>query len=456
MQMTQSEKRSIFSLAGIFALRMFGLFLLLPVLSLHAASFSGSTAFLVGLALGVYGLTQAVFQIPMGLLSDKFGRKTLITIGLSVFALGSVIAALSTSIEWLIVGRAVQGAGAVSSAVLALTADLTREEQRTKAMAIIGMSIGFAFLLSMTLAPLLAEKIGVNGLFWITAILAVIAIIVLYRVVPNPYRTVLHRDVTPVVGQIGSALKNTQLLQLDFGIFVLHFVLTALFVVLPAEINRIGGYEIGQHWKIYLPLILLSVVGMLPLILIGSRRGKVTASFRLTTIILAISLSGLALVVGEDRPGFLYLLISLWLFFVGFNALEAMLPSLVSRVAPAARKGTAIGVYNSLQFLGVFVGGAVSGLMLGRYGSGSVFWLCSGLVIVWAALSFVFPKFRLSSSRVIDIAEIPVSQRQALIDRIGRVRGVQEVTLVSGETLAYLKVDDKELDTAALYQLKQT
>ena len=454
--MNRSEKRAVFSLAGIFALRMFGLFLLLPVLSLHAATFTGSTAFLVGLALGMYGLTQAVFQIPVGLLSDKFGRKLLIAIGLGVFTLGSVIAAVATSIEWLIVGRAVQGAGAVSSAVLALTADLTREEQRTKAMAIIGMSIGFAFLLSMSLAPPLAAQIGVSGLFWITASLAIFAIIVLYWIVPNPHRTVLHRDVTPVLGQLGGVLKNPQLLQLDFGIFILHFVLTALFVVLPGEINRIGSYEIGQHWKVYLPLILLSVVGMLPLVLIGSKKGRVTASFRLTTVILAVSLGGLATVSGAEGSGFLSLLVSLWLFFVGFNALEAMLPSLVSRVAPAARKGTAIGVYNSLQFLGVFVGGTVAGLVLGRSGSGSVFWLCSVLVAIWAALTFVFPKFSLSSSRVIDLGEIPVSQRKALIDRIGRVRGVQEVTVVSGDTLAYLKVDDKELDTTALHQLKQT
>lgn len=456
VQMNSSEKKAVFSLAGIFALRMFGLFLLLPVLSLHASDFSGSTAFLVGMALGVYGLTQAAFQIPVGLLSDKFGRKTLITIGLIVFIVGSVIAALADSIEWLIIGRAVQGGGAVSSAVLALTADLTREEQRTKAMAVIGMSIGVAFLLSMTLAPILAEKIGVDGLFWVTALLALCAIVVLHRLVPNPQRTVLHRDVVPVISQLGRVVRNPQLLQLDFGIFILHFVLTALFVVLPQEINRLGGYEIGDHWKIYLPLILLSVAGMLPLVIIGSRQGKVTAVFRLTTALLGAALIGLAIAVGADSPGISYLLISLWLFFVGFNALEAMLPSLVSRVAPAASKGTAIGVYNSLQFLGVFAGGAIAGLLYGQLGSGSVFWLCSGLVALWALMTVVFPEFKLSSSRVIDIGEHSQSQREALIDRIGRVRGVHEVTIVSGETLAYLKVDDKELDTAALHQLKQT
>lgn len=454
--MNASERKAVFSLASIFALRMFGLFLLLPVLSLHAANFSGSTPFLVGLALGIYGLTQAALQIPVGLLSDRYGRKKLITVGLIIFFIGSVVAAMASSIEWVIIGRAIQGGGAISAAVLALTADLTREEQRTKAMAIIGMSIGLAFLVSLTLAPVLADRIGVAGLFWITSILALGAIAVLHLIVPNPQRHVLHRDIVPVVNQLSEVIKDTQLLKLDFGIFILHLVLTALFVVLPGEINRIGGFAIGDHWKIYLPLILLSVVGMLPLIILGSKKGQVTIVFRVATLLLGLALVGLALSTGKHSPGFVALMISLWLFFVGFNALEAMLPSLVSRAAPAASKGTAIGIYNSLQFLGVFVGGTAGGLMLSKFGAVGVFWMCAILSLLWALVSLIFPEFRLSSSRVIDIGEHSQSQREALIDRIGRIKGVQEVTIVSGESLAYLKVDDKELDTAALHQLKQT
>ncbi len=454
--MSRTEKRAVFSLAAIFGLRMFGLFLLLPVMAVYASSLPGSTPLMVGLTLGAYGLTQAMLQIPFGLLSDRIGRKKIITIGLLIFALGSVVAALASSIEWLVIGRAIQGGGAISSAVLALTADLTREEQRTKAMAMIGMSIGLVFLLSISIAPPLAGQIGIDGLFWITSIMALLAIVGLHKGVPTPERRILHRDVIPALAQIGEVLKDRQLLRLDFGIFVLHMVLTALFVVVPAQITQVGDLTLEQHWKVYLPILVLSVVAMIPLIMAASRSEKVTLVFRLGTLILGSSLVLLALVSGQGQPQFSLLLLAIWAFFVGFNALEAMLPSLVSRVAPAASKGTAIGVYNSLQFFGVFCGGIIAGVLAGRYGPSSVFWFCAAMAAIWCWVAWAAPGFLLSSSRVISIGEQSPSQIDALVDRIGRVRGVQEVIIVRGETLAYLKVDDKELDIAALHQLKQT
>ena len=450
--MNRQEKTAVFSLASIFALRMFGLFLLLPVLSVYAANLPGTTPTLIGLALGVYGLTQAILQIPFGLLSDRIGRKKVIVAGLLIFMLGSIIAALAESIYGVIAGRAIQGAGAISAAILALTADLTREEQRTKAMAMIGMSIGLVFVLSISVAPPLAAKIGVSGLFWITGILAVAAILVIVFIVPSPIKYIQHRDVTPALGQIRDVLANGQLLRLDFGIFVLHLVLTALFVVLPGEITRIGQIEIASHWKIYLPVIVLSVVGMVPLIILGSKRGRETTMFRVATSVVLLSMLLLYFTVSSSSAGLVLLLGSIWLFFVGFNAMEAMLPSLVSRVAPAASKGTAIGVYNSLQFFGVFVGGSAAGWLSGEFGTYAVFWLCAVLVALWLLVSLLSTPFRLATSKVILVSEEQSSgNTEALIARISSVRGVQEVTIIPGESQAYLKVDEKELDDKALH-----
>ena len=454
--MNGAERRAVAALAGVFSARMFGLFLLLPVLAIYAAGLPGGSTFLAGLALGVYGLTQALFQLPLGMLSDRIGRKRVITLGLLVFIVGSVVAALADTAAWLVAGRALQGAGAVSSAVLALTADLTREEQRTKAMALIGMSIGAVFLLSMAIAPPLGESIGVDGLLWITALLGVLALIVLHWVVPTPSRHLRHRDVTPTAERIVTVLRDPQLLRLDGGIFVLHLVLTALFVVIPSEINRLTGLPLAEHWSVYVPVMLASVLGMIPLVILGSKPGRVGQMFHLAIGVLLIGLVSMALVAALPVPGLVWMPLTLWIFFVGFNALEAMLPSLVSRVAPAADKGSAIGVYNTLQFLGVFVGGSLAGWLASRHGAHSVYIVCAALTLVWLIVGLVSPAFRLSSSRVIHVGDASDSSHvQALVDRIRGVRGVQEVTIVRGEALAYLKVDDRELDIAALQQFDQ-
>ena len=394
--MSGPTRRAVAALAGIFALRMFGLFLLLPVLAIYAARLPASTPLLIGLALGIYGLTQGLFQIPFGMASDRFGRKPVITLGLLIFMAGSVVAALADSMTGLIAGRAIQGAGAVSAAVLALTADLTGEAQRTKAMAVIGVSIGAVFLLSLMLAPPLQSAIGVAGIFWLSAGLALVALVVLWRVVPDPGATVSRSEprseTTPLAAHFGGILADRQLLRLNFGVFFLHTVLTAVFVTLPALLLAKSGLVLADHWKLYAPVLLLSVVGMIPLVMLGSRDRSLRPAFNAAVGLFLLAATALAMTA--DR-GIAALLVALWLFFVAFNALEAMLPSLVSRLAPATGKGAAMGVYNSFQFLGMFAGGLVAGWLSGRFGAGSVYWFCAATAGLWLVGAVTAPGFKL-------------------------------------------------------------
>lgn len=391
--MNVPEKKAVSALAAIVALRMFGLFMLLPVLAIHASLLPASTPLLIGLALGIYGLTQGLFQIPLGLASDRLGRKRVITAGLLVFAAGSVIAALADSIGGLIIGRAIQGAGAISAALLALTADLTRETQRTKAMAVIGVSIGGVFLLSLMLAPPLQSVIGVAGIFWLSAVLALAAIGMLWWMVPNPDEIAPRRP-TPLTRHLGGVLADAPLMRLNFGVFSLHLLLTALFVTLPELLQAKSGIALADHWRLYAPVLLLSVVGMIPLVLLASRNHGVAPAFNGAVALLLLATTALAWAAGG---GIGALLFALWLFFVAFNTLEAMLPSLVSRLAPASGKGAALGVYNSCQFLGMFVGGLAAGWISGRYGADGVYWLCAAVAALWLASSLTAPKFHLSA-----------------------------------------------------------
>ena len=407
--MSGPTRRAVAALAGIFALRMFGLFLLLPVLAIYAARLPASTPLLIGLALGIYGLTQGLFQIPFGMASDRFGRKPVIALGLLIFMAGSVVAALADSVAGLIAGRAIQGAGAVSAAVLALTADLTGEAQRTKAMAVIGVSIGAVFLLSLMLAPPLQSAIGVAGIFWLSAGLALVALVVLWRVVPDPGATVSRSkprsETEPLAAHFGGILADRQLLRLNFGVFFLHTVLTAVFVTLPALLLAKSGLVLADHWKLYAPVLLLSVVGMIPLVMLGSRDRSLKPAFNAAVGLFLLAATALAMTA--DR-GIAALLVALWLFFVAFNALEAMLPSLVSRLAPATGKGAAMGVYNSFQFLGMFAGGLVAGWLSGRFGAGSVYWFCVATAGLWLAGAVTAPRFKLDGQLSGRPAEVEV------------------------------------------------
>ncbi len=445
--MNATEKRAVFSLASIFGLRVFGLFLILPVFALFANDLPGATPTLIGVTIGAYGLTQAILQIPFGILSDRWGRKRAIVLGLVIFALGSLIAAYAESIYGVLFGRMVQGAGAISAAVIALLADLTRDDQRTKAMALMGVSIGFVFMLSMMLGPVLDNLIGVRGIFLITAVFAVFAIIVVLNVTPNPVQSYLHRDAEPVIGQLRAVLANPELRRLDFGILCLHMVLTALFVVVPFQLIELGGLAKLAHWKVYIPVMFAAIVGMLPLLALGHNKAKTQLAFILAIACLGCSL--LVLFMATDTNWVLFLF-GLVLFFSGFNGLEAMLPSMVSRVAPAGSKGTAMGVYNSAQFFGVFVGGTAAGLISGVYGANMVFLFCVSVIIIWLLWMLVAPAFSLYDSKIISIGARTDEELAALKHQLLNASGVQDVSLVSGERTAYLKVDDSEFEISEI------
>ncbi len=438
------------SLGSIFLLRMFGLFLLLPVLAVHVHQFPEATPFHIGLALGIYGLTQALFQIPYGMASDRLGRKNVIAFGLLVFMAGSVVAAMSDSLWGLVMGRALQGAGAISSAVLALTADLTREQQRTKSMAIIGVSIGFAFLLSLIMAPILQSIIGVTGIFWMIAVLSLLAIAVLYKVVPTPDRMNLNRDILPAPAQFSAVFSNRQLWRLDIGIFSLHLILTALFVVTPIILIERLDIILSDHWKLYLPILLASAVGMLPFIRLGSRPGYEFRVFKMAILLLLVALSGLTVAVQNH---YWFIIFFLMMFFSAFNALESMLPSLVSRIAPATIKGTALGVYNCFQFSGMFVGGAVAGILYGQFGVLSVYIFCGGVAFIWLLIALTTTQTRLFVNKIVSIADFSGSQHAQLIDRIKQLKGLEEIVVVAGETTVYLTVDPQTFDDNELEKM---
>ena len=386
--MSPEERRAGASLASIFALRMLGLFLILPVFSVYAKTLpGGDNLALVGFALGAYGLTQAVFQIPYGIASDIFGRKQVIVVGLLIFALGSFVAAWAPDMTWIIVGRVLQGAGAISAAVTALAADLTREEHRTKVMAMIGSSIGLVFALSLVGAPILYGWIGMAGLFIMTGILALAAIILLLKAVPPAPPPHGHEKLP-----LRRVIFDADLLRLNVGIFVLHMVQMAMFVVLPHALVNHGGLEAASHWKVYLPAVLVSFAIMVPAIIAAERKDKMRPIFLAAIALLVIVQSGLLLFSAS-----LWLL-ALWLtlFFVAFNVLEATLPSLVSRTAPPAAKGAALGVYNTTQAIGLFIGGALGGYIAQHFGDNAVFAACTGLILVWlvVANSMNFPQRR--------------------------------------------------------------
>ncbi len=446
-QMTAKEQRAAVSLATIFALRMLGLFMILPVFALYAEELEGVTSTQVGLAIGAYGLTQALLQLPFGMLSDRLGRKPVIAAGLLIFALGSIVAAMATTIEGVILGRALQGAGAVAAAVMALAADLTREEHRTKAMAVIGMSIGFSFVVAMVAGPLLNHWIGVPGIFSLTAVLALGGIVLLYVAVPTPCEITFHRDAEAEPAQFGRVLRDGQLLRLDFGILVLHMVLTATFVVLPLAL-RDSGFNPEHHWQLYLPVMVLAMLLAIPFIIIAEKKRRMKRVF--TSAIGVLLLSQLALVWGQQQ--FLYIALLLLAFFTAFSLLEATLPSLVSKVAPAQSKGTAMGVYTSSQFIGAFIGGVAGGWTHEMYGNSGVFLLCSAFVALWllAALSMHEPRYLAVELLRVGVADIGYAVE--LEQRLLQVKGVVEASVNVDDGIAYLKVDSRVLDRDVLGQ----
>ncbi|HIE03108.1 MAG TPA: MFS transporter [Thiotrichaceae bacterium] len=442
--MTHGERRATMALASIMSIRMMGLFMILPVFAIFAQDLPDTTPTLVGLAIGIYGLTQAIFQIPFGMLSDRFGRKPIIYIGLLLFAVGSVIAALSTSIIGIIIGRAIQGCGAIASATLAMMADLTREEHRTKAMAIMGMSIGSSFILALALGPLFYRWISVPGIFWLTAMFALIGIAILYLIVPQPLSCRFHRDTEPAPTQFKRVLQDTQLLRLDFGILSLHLLLTSLFVVLPIVLKTKVDAE--HHWLVYVPVLIASVIAMIPFIIIAEKYRKMKIVFVGAIGLLGLSQLGLSY-LHHDLIG---MILMLFLFFTAINLLEASLPSLISKIAPAESKGTAMGVYSSAQFFGAFLGGVMGGWLHQHYSISAVFAFCATLTVIWFILAATMQKPHYLTSHLLNIGQLDKQKANQLTHCLMQVPGVAEVVIIIEDEVAYLKVDRKILDMAAL------
>ncbi|MDX8409841.1 MAG: MFS transporter [Mariprofundales bacterium] len=443
--MTPIEKRSVFSLAGIYSLRMLGLFLILPVFALYAENLDGVTPTLIGLALGAYGLTMALLQIPFGMLSDRIGRKPVITIGLIIFAIGSVVAASSHDIWGVILGRALQGAGAIAAAMMALLADLTREEIRTKATAMIGMSIGFSFTISLILGPWLDGAIGVNGIFWLTAVLAIGAIVLLHTAIPTPAHSGIHRDAETIPAQLGAALHNIELLRLDIGILVLHAIMTAMFIALPFVLRDQLQLPTLHHSWVYLPTLLIAMAIMVPMVIVAEKKKKLKPVFLSAIVLIAASAALLALA----HSGWIGVASGLLLFFIAYNVLEATLPSLVSRIAPIDGKGTAMGVYSTSQFLGAFVGGAGGGMLLGAFGVTGIFTACAIGALLWLGLAVGMTPPQMRSAMMLAVNPQRAQQGTQLEQQLLQVKGIHEARVVAEEAVAYLRVEKDVFDAKA-------
>lgn len=444
--MTPLELRASFGLASIFGLRMLGMFIILPVFALYAEHLPGGTSHtMVGIALGAYGLTQACLQVPFGWLSDRWGRKRTIYLGLVIFAVGSFVAALAHDVHMVILGRTIQGAGAISAAVIALAADLTRDDQRTKAMAIIGMTIGATFALSMAAGPVLDQAIGVPGIFALTGFLALAALLVIRIVVPDPRSAAIpHAPVAQV--SVKSVLGDTQLLRLNFGIFALHGILMALFVVVPFALQN--HLPAGSHWRVYLPVMLAAIVLMIPAMLLAERKGLQKPVF-VGAVGVLIGALALLMFAGE---GLAALVCGLVAFFAAFNLLEATLPSMISKRAPDGAKGTAIGVYGSVQFIGTFVGAASGGWLSEHHGAPAVFGFCSTLAVIWLLLALGMRVPGATQTRRYQLPRSDEQSTSGLVRSLSALPGVREVNLVGGG-VAYLKVDSKGFDEQNVIKL---
>jgi MFS family permease len=402
----------------------------------------------LGLAIGAYGLTQALLQIPMGLLSDKIGRKPVIIGGLIVFAIGSVVAAQAESVFGVVIGRALQGMGAIASAILALAADLSREEQRPKVMATIGMFIGLSFAAAMVIGPIVAASFGLAGLFWMTAVLSLLSILVIKFVVPEAVHKAPKGASIVTMAKFKTMLSNGQLLRLDFGVFALHLILTAMFVTLPQMLVD-TGFAAPDHWQLYFPALLGSFFIMVPFMIVAMKKDKENAMFSA-----AIALMSMACLLlwqfNDDLAAIVALVV---LFFVGFNYLEATMPSILSRIAPAGAKGTAMGIFSTSQFFGAFIGGVFGGLIQTQFSRETIFLACAVLLLIWLVLSFGMKKLKKSKSFSFSTNLQSHEQAEKVAEQLTNMPGVLEATLVHSESVVYLKVDEKKVNLAEVKAL---
>lgn len=442
--MTQGERQATIALASIFALRMLGLFMIMPVFALYGRDLSGSTPALIGLAIGIYGLAQAVLQIPVGLLADRMNRKFLIVQGLILFAVGGAVAALSTSIWGVILGRAIQGAGAISAVVMALLADLTREEQRTKAMSTIGMSIGLSFAVAFILGPFVAAHFGLSGLFWATSVLAVGGLLLL-SIVPQPTVTIKNHGES-YWRQLQQSLVQPELARLNAGIFVLHMVMTASFVLLPHLLTDYAHLAPSQHGWVYLPIVLGGFIAAVPAIIIAEVKRKIKTVFLFGIALLSCSL----MILAEGYNQYWLLFLGISLFFVAFNLLEALLPSLLSKIAPAGSKATAMGIYSSSQFLGAFCGGVLGGILFGLHSIGLTYMILAACALLWLGLAVFMQPPRFLHSMMLTINPCTTQEASQLLQGLRSVNGVEEVVVLAKDGVVYLKVDKEHFDQQQL------
>ena len=436
------ERRAVFSLSGLFSLRMIGLFMILPVFSVYGTTLSGATPLLIGLAVGAYGLAQLMFQIPFGLMADRYDRRRLILIGLALFAFGGVLAACSTSIWGVIAGRFLQGSGAISAVVMALMSDTVREENRTKAMATVGMSIGASFAIAFVLGPVLANALGLSGLFAATAIMGVMAIFIALKFVP---RAAIARRQLPLRyrEQLLALWRHRDLSRLNMGIFTLHLVMTACFVAIPPLLVD-AGLPVAKHGWLYLPVMLLAFIALIPAVIVAERQQRMKEVFLFAIITLSLAMLALS-----QAHGLVALISAVCLFFFAFNLLEALLPSLVSKVSPAGSKGTAMGIYSSSQFLGAFLGGILGGLSQSLPGQMSIFWILAIVVLLWLGRAVGMNQPRYSKSLTLQpLSDVALTTEQ--IEALQALAGVEELVHLPDEAVVYLKVDPKQWADSAL------
>ena len=445
--MNALERRSTFALSSIFALRMLGLFMIIPVFSVAGQTYEYATPALLGLAVGIYGLTQAILQIPFSLIADRYSRKPLVVFGLLLFALGGAIAAMSDTIYGVIIGRAIAGGGAVSAVVMALLADVTREENRMKAMATMGMSIGVSFAVAFSLGPWLTGLVGISGLFWVTTIMGLAAISMLFLV---PKVTRHHRNYQQgYLAQLKQVLKMGDLNRLHVSVFSLHLLLTAMFIYVPSQLIDFAKIPLNSHGWVYLPLLVISLFFAFPSIVLAEKYRKMRGIF-LTAI------GGIILGLGILIFGFeskYILLTGLGLFFIAFNVMEALLPSWLSKAAPIQSKATAMGVNASSQFLGAFFGGVTGGQLLLLNNTALGWSILTGLAIVWLLISFGLAQPRYLSSMVLRLPEH--KQSDEWTSQLLAIRGIEEVVVMSDQQVAYVKVDKQQIDDATRQDLTQ-
>src|SRR5512135_2193975 len=425
---------------------MLGLFIILPIFALYAEKLPGGQShFLIGIALGAYGLTQSILQIPAGWMSDRYGRKPVIVIGLLLFAAGSFIAASADSIYWIILGRVIQGAGAINAAVMALTADLTREEHRTKAMAMIGITIGLTFSISMVLSPLLYKYIGMSGMFTLIGVLSFVSIGVVLWFIPNPTITHFHSDTEANTSKLAEVLRNKDLLRMDFGVFTLHAILMSVFMQVPF-ILRADGLDAQHQWQLYLPVMLIAFALMVPPIIIAEKKGKLKEVFMIAIALAAVAQLAIMLLHGS----LMGVAISLLMFFTAFHVLEATQPSIVSKIAPLAAKGTAMGVFSSVQFLGAFFGSAMGGLLMQFYGGNAVLVFAVVMLLLWLAVASTMQPPRPLMTKIYHLKELGEDTARTMQQALAQLRGVSEVLVVANEQIALLKVEISGFDEDAV------